>query len=120
MNKELKRHQALLKKQADLDVKLVESAMEIHGVVQTCPWCQRTAQLYDGWKFERLERHETLDVLTCGVCRGKSLWFVGILPHYVGPLSPPMPMMSNHFSGTQWSKHAWQRTKAFTLPSSRL
>ncbi|WP_164867937.1 hypothetical protein [Rhodovarius crocodyli] len=62
-----------------------------HGGIQTCPWCRQCAQFSPDWSLVPSEEHPTLDVLTCGVCGGTSLWLfaIGMVP--MAPLAPPLP-----------------------------
>ena len=62
-----------------------------YGGIQTCPWCKQCAQEKPGWKFTQWVRDPFLDVLTCGVCAGTSLWHFTIGMVYVAPLDPPTP-----------------------------
>lgn len=59
------------------------------GGIQTCPWCRQCAQHGDGWSFTDYSVSPFLDVLTCGVCGGTSLWHFGLGMHWAGPLDPP-------------------------------
>jgi len=64
------------------------------GGVQQCPWCRQIAQSKEGWNFKPFADDAFLDVLTCGVCGGKSLWHFAMGMHYFGPLTPPQPLLS--------------------------
>jgi hypothetical protein len=66
-------------------------ALRLYGGIQWCPWCRQCAQLGDDWYFREWERDTFLDVLTCGICGGLSLWRFEMGMIYVGPLSPPTP-----------------------------
>lgn len=44
------------------------------GGVQKCTWCRQHVQDGDGWNFAPYQADTGLDVLTCGVCGGTSLW----------------------------------------------
>lgn len=59
------------------------------GGIQTCTWCRQVAQDGDGWSFKAHEDNPGLDVLTCGVCGGTSLWLWGMGMHFISPLNPP-------------------------------
>ena len=59
------------------------------GGLQTCCWCRQCAQDGDSWKFLPWERDLFLDVLTCGVCGGTSLWRWEVGMIWIGPLEPP-------------------------------
>ena len=69
-----------------------ERLLRRFGGIQRCPWCRQIAQSQGGWSFKAWERDEMLDVLSCGVCRGKSLWRFELLMIYIGPLEPPAPV----------------------------
>jgi hypothetical protein len=66
-----------------------ERALRRFGGLQTCCWCKQCAQDGDGWNFQPWGRDKFLDVLTCGVCGGTSLWRFEIGMMWIGPLSPP-------------------------------
>jgi transcription elongation factor Elf1 len=61
------------------------------GGIQTCPWCRQIAQSSGDWRFEEWLRDPMLDVLTCGVCGGSSLWRFELGMIYIGPLEAPRP-----------------------------
>jgi len=66
--------------------------MKRYGGIQWCPWCRQCAQSGDGeWSFRDWEAEPTLDVLTCSVCSGTSIWLFGLGMIYMGPLDPPAP-----------------------------
>ncbi|MBS7810502.1 hypothetical protein [Roseococcus pinisoli] len=65
--------------------------MERFGGIQRCPWCRQFAQTQPGWSFRPWDDDASLDVLTCGVCRGTSVWLFGMGMHAMGPLDPPRP-----------------------------
>lgn len=62
-----------------------------YGGTQKCTWCRQCAQDGDGWSFKPFPDDFSLDVLTCGVCGGTSLWRWGMGMHFVSPLDPPTP-----------------------------
>lgn len=62
------------------------------GGIQTCPWCRQTANQGPIWRFDAWSRDPSLDVLTCGVCEGTSLWRFEMGMIYIGELSPPVPI----------------------------
>ncbi|WP_304559517.1 hypothetical protein [Sphingomonas immobilis] len=69
-----------------------ERLLSRFGGIQTCPWCRQCAQSGgDSWGFQRWDRDPFLDVLTCSVCTGTSLWRFEIGMFYIGPLDPPAP-----------------------------
>lgn len=68
-----------------------ERLLRQFGGIQTCPWCRQCAQMGDGWHFGTWDRDPFLDVLTCGVCGGTSLWRFEIGMIYIGALVPPAP-----------------------------
>lgn len=63
--------------------------MASYGGIQTCPWCKQIAQSQSGWSFKCYDEDQSLDVLTCGVCEGSSLWLFGMGMHYIKPLFHP-------------------------------
>lgn len=63
--------------------------MNRFGGIQRCPWCRQIAQDGAGWSFQTYEHDQSLDVLTCGVCGGTSLWLFSIGMIAIAPLSPP-------------------------------
>lgn len=71
-----------------------EKLLRRFGGIQTCPWCRQCAQSAEGWHFKEWEHDVFLDVLTCGVCGGTSLWRFEIGMFYIGPLNPPAPAFS--------------------------
>ena len=66
-----------------------ERALRRFGGIQTCCWCRQCAQDGDSWAFRPWSRDKFLDVLTCGVCGGTSLWRFEMGMMWIGPLSPP-------------------------------
>ncbi len=68
------------------------------GGIQQCPWCRQIAQSGEGWDLRAFAADSFLDVLTCGVCGGKSLWHFGHGMHYFGPLASPQPLLSDKLS----------------------
>jgi hypothetical protein len=80
------------------------------GGIQTCPWCRQRAQHGLGWSFQEWDRDPFLDVLTCGVCGGTSLWRFEMGMMFIGSLTPPTPAFPDvdyydvraaHLKGTQ-------------------
>lgn len=65
--------------------------MRKFGGIQTCTWCRQVAQDRPGWSFKPYDESPGLDVLTCGVCGGTSLWLWGMGMHFIRPLDPPKP-----------------------------
>jgi hypothetical protein len=65
--------------------------MKRYGGIQWCPWCRQCAQSEGDWRFDPWEVSPTLDVLTCGVCGGTSIWLFAPVMIYMGALNPPMP-----------------------------
>lgn len=65
---------------------------ERFGGIQQCTWCRQIAQDKPGWHFSTYSENPMLDVLTCGVCGGTSLWMWGMGMHFVRPLDPPKPL----------------------------
>ncbi len=61
------------------------------GGIQKCTWCRQHAQDGDDWNFAPYDEDFSLDVLTCGVCGGTSLWLWGMGMHFIRPLDPPKP-----------------------------
>lgn len=78
-----------------LDRRNENDLMRRFGGIQRCPWCKQWAQSRDGWHFKADPDNAMLDVLTCGVCQGTSLWMFGMGMHYVKPLAPPLPLLSD-------------------------
>ncbi len=68
-----------------------EKLLKRFGGIQTCPWCKQCAQSGEGWSFKPWERDQFLDVLTCGVCGGTSLWRFELGMTWIGSLNPPPP-----------------------------
>lgn len=68
-----------------------ERLMHRFGGIQKCTWCRQIAQHEQGWGFRAYEPDPGLDVLTCGVCGGTSLWLWGHGMHFIRPLDPPKP-----------------------------
>lgn len=63
-----------------------------YGGIQWCPWCRQCAQSGPGdWHFKPWDQEASLDVLTCSVCQGTSVWLWGMGMHYVRELEPPKP-----------------------------
>lgn len=63
-----------------------------YGGIQWCPWCRQCAQTGEGtWSFKAWEADNSLDVLTCSVCTGTSIWLFAMGMIYMGPLAPPTP-----------------------------
>lgn len=71
--------------------KLLEQKLDKFGGIQTCPWCRQIAQEGANWSFEQYEKDLMLDVLTCGICGGKSLWRFELGMIYHSPLESPKP-----------------------------
>ena len=68
-----------------------ERLLQRFGGIQTCCWCRQCAQSNDGWSFATWDRDPFLDVLTCSVCGGTSLYHFGLGTQWIAPLSPPSP-----------------------------
>lgn len=65
---------------------------EQFGGTQTCPWCRQCAQSGPNpWHFRVWDADPFLDVLTCSVCTGTSLWRFEFGMGYIGALDPPKP-----------------------------
>jgi hypothetical protein len=64
--------------------------LRMFGGIQKCCWCRQTANQGD-WSFSEWERDPFLDVLTCGICGGTSLYRFEFMMVFIGPLSPPAP-----------------------------
>jgi hypothetical protein len=62
-----------------------------YGGIQKCTWCRQCAQDGEDWNIAPYDADFSLDVLTCGVCGGTSLWHWGMGMHFVRPLDPPKP-----------------------------
>ncbi|SNY94085.1 hypothetical protein SAMN04515647_4408 [Cohaesibacter sp. ES.047] len=71
--------------------KILDNLRKRYGGIQSCPWCRQCAQSQSGWSFNQWGRDPFLDVLTCGVCGGQSLWRFEIGMIYIGPLAAPNP-----------------------------
>jgi hypothetical protein len=71
--------------------KMNERLAHRFGGIQACPWCRQIANQGAEWGFSEWERDPFIDVLTCGVCGGESLWRFEIGMIYIGPLEPPKP-----------------------------
>lgn len=71
--------------------KLDDYRLERFGGIQQCPWCRQTANQGEHWTFHAWDRDPMLDVLTCGVCGGTSLWRFELGMMWIGPLEPPKP-----------------------------
>jgi hypothetical protein len=80
-----------LKLEAWLRRRRENQLLERWGGIQTCPWCRQCAQSEPGWGFTPYEGDLFLDVLTCGVCKGTSLWKFELGMFFVAPLNPPVP-----------------------------
>lgn len=61
------------------------------GGIQKCPWCRQWAQSEPGWSFAMSPEEPQHDILTCGMCRGTSLWHFAFGMHYVRPIDAPKP-----------------------------
>lgn len=64
--------------------------LRAYGGLQWCPWCKQCAQ--DGnaeWRFTASAENPLFDVLTCGVCAGRSVWFFGMGMHFQHALDHP-------------------------------
>lgn len=69
-----------------------ERLLQRFGGIQDCPWCRQCAQSGEGpWSFKAWKRDPFIDVLTCSVCGGTSLWRFELGMFYVGALEPPEP-----------------------------
>lgn len=78
--------------EAWLKARRIDRTLRRYGGIQTCPWCRQCAQDANvDWRFDRWERDPFVDVLTCGVCGGTSLWRFELGMFYIGPLAPPEP-----------------------------
>jgi len=65
------------------------------GGTQTCPWCRQCVQTHPhDWSLTTWDRDPFLDVLSCSVCRGTSLWKFEMGLSYIGPLAAPVPSMT--------------------------
>lgn len=89
------------------DRKLDQIAQK-YGGYQRCPWCRQCAQSMPGWSMLLCDADPFLDVLTCGVCKGTSLWRFEIMMHYVAPLDPPVVDWTSEIEhditkATEWS-----------------
>jgi hypothetical protein len=66
--------------------------MERYGGIQWCPWCRQCAQTGDNpWSFKPWDKDGSLDVLTCSVCTGTSVWLWALGMIYMHELDPPKP-----------------------------
>ncbi|WP_269582016.1 hypothetical protein [Roseibium sp. Sym1] len=74
-----------------VDRKREEKMMHAFGGIQRCPWCRQWAQSSGDWHFKTYEENPYLDVLTCGVCGGTSLWRFELGMLFEGSLEPPVP-----------------------------
>lgn len=76
-----------------------ERMLQEYGGIQWCPWCKQCAQDSNAdWRFDPYPEDMRLDVLTCGVCKGRSLWLWGMgmmpvcaLDHPQSAKSEPLP-----------------------------
>lgn len=66
-------------------------AMKEFGGIQWCTWCRQVANQNGKWTIEEWKRDPMLDVLTCGVCGGESLWRFEMGMIFIAPLTPPKP-----------------------------
>jgi hypothetical protein len=83
-----------------------ERLLHRHGGIQQCPWCRQIAQDEPGWRFDAWDRDPMLDVLTCGVCGGTSLWLWGMGMHWIGALRPPAPAWPDDAAMAQFQEEA--------------
>lgn len=72
-----------------LESKRDSAIAERYGAAHTCPYCLQCVQSDDGWSIVKYEKNEWHDVITCGVCKGQSLWYWEMIWVYKGPLKPP-------------------------------
>lgn len=68
-----------------------ERLLKKFGGIHTCPWCRQIAQEGEGWTFESDRDEPGTETLTCGVCKGTSLWIFGFGMMFVRSLNPPIP-----------------------------
>lgn len=67
-----------------------ERMLRAYGGLQTCPWCKQCAQEANAsWRFDPYPEDMGLDILTCGVCEGRSLWLWGMGMHFIRSLDHP-------------------------------
>lgn len=71
--------------------KLHDRLLRRYGGLQRCTWCRQIAQTDGDWSFDKWDRDQMLDKLTCGVCGGTSLWRFELGMMYVAALDPPQP-----------------------------
>lgn len=66
------------------------------GGVQDCCWCRQCAQSGPGpWGYVAWDKNHFLDVLTCSVCGGTSLYRFELGMMFVAALDPPKPKYPN-------------------------
>lgn len=66
--------------------------MQRYGGIQWCPWCRQCAPTGDNpWSFKPWDQDQFLDVLTCSVCTGTSVWLWAMGMTYMRELDPPKP-----------------------------
>jgi len=73
------------------EIKVDDSKLERYGGIQVCPWCRQTAQHGSEWSFKEYDKDPFLDVLTCGNCKGTSLWRFEVGMIFIGVLKHPIP-----------------------------
>ena len=60
------------------------------GSLNKCPWCKQCVQdANDKWNREVYSLNPLYDIVTCGVCKGTSLWRFEMCPIFIGPLDHP-------------------------------
>ncbi len=91
MTNPLKRKTIVDRVSAWVERKKLDRIMHAHGGYQMCPWCRQCAQGGPGWNIASCQQDPFLDILTCGVCGGTSLWHWEMSMLYVAPLDPPIP-----------------------------
>lgn len=74
-----------------LNQRHADKLLQQFGGIQQCPWCRQIAQSGESWNFRYWSKDPLLDVLTCGVCGGTSLWRFELGMMWIGPLDPPKP-----------------------------
>jgi len=68
----------------------LQRTLRLYGGTQTCPWCKQCAQEDNyKWRFDQSVKDPAMDVLTCGVCEGRSEWVWGLGMMYLRPLDHP-------------------------------
>lgn len=72
-----------------------EELIKRHGGIQYCPYCTGIIQSGNGGGSREHPKSPILDILTCGVCQGESIWRFEFGMFYVGPYSPPKPKHNN-------------------------